>query len=142
MSTKEIDELQKELGKINDTMIEVEERASQEFMDWYKLHERRNQVIEKLRGVIRQTPFEGKSFNYGMFRVTRAVRREVDISELRKKVPEAFILPGVVTKVDVKALESAIASGDIDKEKAEMIRGCFSEEEDTPRIHGPKIVDL
>jgi hypothetical protein len=142
MSYKSVEEGQKALQKIEEQLAEVEEEAKTQFDKWYALYDKRNASITLLRDLVRTTPFKGKAVDYGTYTIRRHEVEEVDISTLRRKAPEVFNLPGVVTKVDPKALRTAIESEDITKEQAEVVEDCIDKVEKTPRIYGPKVLEF
>ena len=137
-----IEAAQKKLARIEEEMLEVEEEASEQFRKWYKLNEDRSAAVEEARALVRDTRFEGKEHDYGVFKIRRFEQEVADITDIRKRVPKVFELPGVVTKVDIKALRSAIAAGDVDSKEAIIIEDCIEKVEGTPRILGPKAVEL
>lgn len=142
MSYKTVEEGQKALQKIEEQLAEIEEEAKTQFDKWYSLYDRRNEAITQIRDLVRTTPFKGKVQDYGTYSIRRHEVEEIDISTLRRKVPEVFSLPGVVTKVDPKALRTAIESEDINKEQAEIVEDCIDKVEKTPRIYGPKVMEF
>lgn len=138
-------EIREKLARLNDLegeLVEVEEAASEEFRRWYALNEERSALIEDLRKNIRDTKFAGDKAEYGAFRISRTNETVVDISALRRAAPEVLALPGVVKKVDYKALKSAISAGQVEEGKVEEVEDCIIVQEGTPRVFGPKAVKL
>jgi hypothetical protein len=141
-NNKEIGKLQKELQDMEIKLAEVEEQASDQFREWYQLQQDRNRTITKIRDLVRTTPFPGKAMDYGTFRITRSSTTTVDLHLLRTKAPEVLAIPGVVSKVDIKALKSAIASEDVPAHLVEVVEECLEVVDGSSRISGPKVTTL
>mgnify|MGYP006408682141 CR=1 FL=1 len=142
MSQEKIASMQKDLSKIESDLAGIEEEASEQFQKWYQLHEERNTVIDRLRNEIRATPFEGRSNDYGTFQIRRFTQEVADISLIRREAPDVLKVPGVVSKLDLKALKAALEAEEITGDDAKVVKDSIEKREGTPRISGPKSVDL
>jgi len=142
MSFSTVEEGQKKLQKIEERLAEVEEEAGSQFRQWYDLQDERNSVVEDIRSLVRSTPFEGKSCDYGTFNVRKHTVEEADVSAIRRGAAKVFALPGVVTKVDIKALRSAIELKELSPEEIEVVKEAIEKVERTPRVFGPKKVEF
>jgi hypothetical protein len=142
MSQAEIQEKLEALEALEKDLVEVEESASDEFRKWYALNDERSALIEDIRGQVRTEKFDGDKAEYGPFRISRSKETVVDLSTLRRAAPEVLALPGVVKKVDVKALKAALAGGQVSEEHKEDVQDCIIVQEGTPKIYGPKGVKL
>lgn len=142
MSQVAIREKIRELDTLERRLMEVEESASGAFQEWYKLNDERSGLIGEIRSLMRDERYTEKRTELGPFRVTVGRESDIDISTLRKEAPAVLALPGVVAKVSIKSLLAAKEAGLISEEDAKVVLSCIVEGPGSPKIYGPKAVQL